>query len=337
MKYKVGDKVKVRSWESMKKEFGLNKNGSIKCRTEEVCFIEDMKEYCWEIVTIKEAINNIYKVKEDSEIWNFTDDMFETVDFDWEAFKNPDNKIAVHCKTEKEAKDFCKQMHEHGMKWTIGNSYLDKTYFDEHKEETCYTGYVTFSSYYRYKTLNFTILEWSDYFMSIKKEFTLSDLKDEMIVESREGNRYIVLGENFIREEGFNRKTIYDECFKNKKHNDLDIIAVYPPSKNYGRGLNGMLTPNAKPIWEEKKKIVIPDDCKNILKIIDKKYNWIAKDSDGAVCIYKDKPVKEEKDWEDRKYDFETLTKLFDGSLFDWLSWDNEEPVNLREVLKGEE
>lgn len=30
----------------------------------------------------------------------------------------------VHCKTEEEAKDFCKQMHEHGMKWCNGESYL---------------------------------------------------------------------------------------------------------------------------------------------------------------------------------------------------------------------
>ncbi len=36
--------------------------------------------------------------------------------FNWEEFKDADNKIAVHCKTEEEAKDFCKQMNEKGMK-----------------------------------------------------------------------------------------------------------------------------------------------------------------------------------------------------------------------------
>lgn len=36
--------------------------------------------------------------------------------FNWDEFKDTDNKIAVHCKTEEEAKDFCKQMHEKGMK-----------------------------------------------------------------------------------------------------------------------------------------------------------------------------------------------------------------------------
>lgn len=38
--------------------------------------------------------------------------------FNWEEFKDGNNKIAVHCKTEEEAKDFCKQMHEHGLKLT---------------------------------------------------------------------------------------------------------------------------------------------------------------------------------------------------------------------------
>lgn len=35
--------------------------------------------------------------------------------FNWDEFKDADNKIAVNCKTEEEAKDFCKRMHEHGM------------------------------------------------------------------------------------------------------------------------------------------------------------------------------------------------------------------------------
>lgn len=39
----------------------------------------------------------------------------------WDEFKNAEKKIAVHCKTEEEAKDFCRKMHEHGMKWRTKN------------------------------------------------------------------------------------------------------------------------------------------------------------------------------------------------------------------------
>jgi hypothetical protein len=53
--------------------------------------------------------------------------------FNWDEFKNKDNKIAVHCKTEEEAIDFCKRMHEHGMKWCTGKSYMEKTNYEEYK------------------------------------------------------------------------------------------------------------------------------------------------------------------------------------------------------------
>lgn len=49
MKFKVGDKVRIRSWDSMEKEFGLNWRGDINCP---VLFIKGMKEYCGTIQTI---------------------------------------------------------------------------------------------------------------------------------------------------------------------------------------------------------------------------------------------------------------------------------------------
>lgn len=39
--------------------------------------------------------------------------------FNWDEFKNKDNKIAVHCKTEEEAKDFCKRMQSAKMKRNV--------------------------------------------------------------------------------------------------------------------------------------------------------------------------------------------------------------------------
>ena len=51
----------------------------------------------------------------------------ENMEFNWEEFISND-KIAVHCATEEQAKDFCKQMHGHGLEWADGESYLTKTY-----------------------------------------------------------------------------------------------------------------------------------------------------------------------------------------------------------------
>ena len=43
MEFKVGDRVRIKTWEQMKKEFGENFDGEINCRP---CFTEYMKHLC---------------------------------------------------------------------------------------------------------------------------------------------------------------------------------------------------------------------------------------------------------------------------------------------------
>ena len=75
MKYKVGDKVRVRQWDDMAKEFGESA-GSID--TPACSFEENMRLYCGTIVTIKEVKNDeLYYIEEDNEDWYWTDEMFE--------------------------------------------------------------------------------------------------------------------------------------------------------------------------------------------------------------------------------------------------------------------
>ena len=144
--------------------------------------------------------------------------------FNWDEFKNKDNKIAVHCKTEEEAKDFCKRMHEHGMKWRDGGSYLECTEYGKHLSETCYTGYGEFTSYDFYKEREYKILEWSDY---MNKEFTKADLRDGMVVEQRDGNMYLVLAGMVVRKRGYNRIGDYDDDLKCASYTGGDIVKVY--------------------------------------------------------------------------------------------------------------
>lgn len=89
--------------------------------------------------------------------------------FNWEEFLDKNNKIAVHCKTEEEAKDFCKQMHEHGLKWCSGASYIKTTKHDVYKDKICYYAEGEYSSLEYALEKYYKILEWSDY---MKKEFT---------------------------------------------------------------------------------------------------------------------------------------------------------------------
>ena len=78
MRYKVGDKVRVRDWDDMVKEFGIcGENITIPgCY-----FVELMKKYCNNIVTISElTISHKYLVKEDADRFCWCDEMFEPLD-----------------------------------------------------------------------------------------------------------------------------------------------------------------------------------------------------------------------------------------------------------------
>lgn len=95
-------------------------------------------------------------------------------EFNWEEFKDKNNKFAVHCKTEEEAKDFCNQMYEHGMKGVGEWDYSSNTFWYYYRNNTCYGNYGTYGTTYHFNEHSYTILEWSDY---MKKEFTKTDLK----------------------------------------------------------------------------------------------------------------------------------------------------------------
>lgn len=77
MKYKVGDKVRVREWDDMKKEFGVDYDGDIP-GFGIYFFAKSMKKYCGKTVTIKEINSRGYDVAGDKDGYTFTDEMFVT-------------------------------------------------------------------------------------------------------------------------------------------------------------------------------------------------------------------------------------------------------------------
>lgn len=73
MKYKVGDKVRVRS------DLVVGENYKMKDEVRSSCgFVTDMKKFCGRIVTIESIIGNKrYLLEEDVEKWLWVDEMFE--------------------------------------------------------------------------------------------------------------------------------------------------------------------------------------------------------------------------------------------------------------------
>ena len=173
-------------------------------------------------------------------------------EFNWSEFKDKNNIIAVHCKTEEEAKDFCKQMHEHGMKWLDRDSYLDCIEFNKYKDATCYSNAGGYSICRFYKENGFTILEWSDY---MQTQFTKADLKDGMVIETRERERYLVLGDRVVRKTGFNRLEEYaDDLTECRYHNkSYDIVRVFKARNDCVHKLDNLFHyENLQVIWERK-------------------------------------------------------------------------------------
>lgn len=74
MKYKVGDKVKIKSldWYNDNRDY----NGNVECGF--YYFIEEMTKYCGKILTIGDVYRNEYELQEgENFIW--TDEMFDSI------------------------------------------------------------------------------------------------------------------------------------------------------------------------------------------------------------------------------------------------------------------
>ena len=141
--------------------------------------------------------------------------------FNWEDFKN--GKIAVHCKTEEEAKKFIRQCYKHGLKWHYGNENtthwkdVSGTIYYECDNEHIYYGNFNWK-------INQIVVEY--------KEDNKMELKEGMIIECRNGNRYllrrvddVLIGSNF--DEWI--KATYDENLCENYFHDktFDIMKIY--------------------------------------------------------------------------------------------------------------
>lgn len=74
MKHKVGDKVKIRKWDDMAREYGVCNDKYIRTPNK-IYFNKYMRGYCGKTLTIIKVDNRGYRCKNIT--WHFTDAMFE--------------------------------------------------------------------------------------------------------------------------------------------------------------------------------------------------------------------------------------------------------------------
>lgn len=70
------------------------------------------------------------------------------------------------------------------------------------------------------------------------------------------------------------------------------------------------------------------NDEKAIARNIDEEYKWIARDSDGGLCIYKGKPKKEGNGW----YSDDYVYLYYFNHLFPAIKWEDEEPTLISDI-----
>lgn len=100
-----------------------------------------------------------------------------------------------------------------------------------------------------------------------KMEFNKSDLKDGMVVETRDGNRYFVFKDKFRSEDGYLRLYEYKEnlLLKTREMNQFDIMKIFNPDAFWV--FNDVLTKPGVLIWERKQtKEISVEEAAKLLK-----------------------------------------------------------------------
>ena len=81
----------------------------------------------------------------------------------------------------------------------------------------------------------------------------------------------------------------------------------------------------------KKKQFTNDELC--ILRNIDKKYKWIARDENGNLCIFNEKPNKSEEMWDNVIHSSFIELGCF-NNLFNSINWEDDEPIYIDDYVE---
>lgn len=163
-----------------------------------------------------------------------------------------------------------------------------------------------------------------------------SDLKDGMVVELRNGDRYILMCNYFRKYSNcFNVDMINEDLTHNSEYRQYDILKVYTHNSIYYT-MNGMFE-DLELVWERKEKPKLTEDEKVILRNLSEEYEYIARDSYGDLYIYKGEPAKGDGVWYYYIIGVKDCSCEFPyNHLFQMIQWEDKEPTLIEDLLKEE-
>lgn len=161
------------------------------------------------------------------------------------------------------------------------------------------------------------------------------ELRNGMVVETREGNLYLVVGYFITRETGFDLLSNYKESLLNSFYDSLDIMKVYEYKND--RHDNNATTIRAlfnreylTLLWERKEHNLTEREVEILKALQTLGYEWLARDENGKLFSYIHKPEKLNEFW---AADGTPPTPI-GKDLFTFIKWEDKEPTNIKELLK---
>lgn len=268
-----------------------------------------------------------------------------------EFFGLKDNEsLYIHCPTPQDAEALLQEFDRLGERWIDEDSYLENSYYDTYGAYTCYSNNNEFAPYNYVMSKGCKIYEFEDIIFekpdikeSQEEPEAEDDLKDAADYFFKVGDRVQFKDwDEMLKEYGTdafeNEIATYCSFTDKMKH----LCGTYATIKNKNDVYVGLEDFTAegdtgwqydiqmlKPVVKEESKWTFTEDEKVILKSLDSKYEYIARDEDGKVFIYDAKPRKRLASWiSDRYDDLSIFTNLFES-----VKWEDSEPCEFRKFI----
>ena len=172
-------------------------------------------------------------------------------------------------------------------------------------------------------------------------EFTKSDLKNGMVVEYRNGMKFLYMYEQLIGKDIYSNIALYKDNLLNLSNlskSKLDIVKVYDVNWENVHFLEDIFN-NLVTIWErtEKEYPILTKYQYELLKKLNEDFTWVARNDIGELHLYSGNimPYKK-RGWGFWEHEDGARFYLFDClDDFDFVKWEDEEPWNIKELIEN--
>ena len=133
-----------------------------------------------------------------------------------------------------------------------------------------------------------------------------------------------------------------NRVYVNLKEEDLELIEKFkePTSiEQLEQRIEKLEKEAFKPVVEHDKpkgNSLLTEDERVILRNINKRWKYLARDLDGELYAFGQKPKKIEDYWGESQGIYTSINILLCDSLFKFIKFEDDEPYNIEELLKGE-